>query len=172
MTAAVVSITAAAGPTVAAMILAVASWPWLFAIIVPIGIVTFALSLRLLPSNPPSPYRFDLTSGLLSAAAFALVMSGINDLGHAEKLLLALPQLLLGLVAGWLLVRRQRRLPLPLLPVDLFRLPIFALSVATSVASFVAQGIAFVALPFYFQDVLGRSQAATGLLMTPWPAIS
>jgi MFS transporter, DHA2 family, multidrug resistance protein len=171
MTAAVVSITAAAGPTVAALILAVANWPWLFAINVPIGIVTFALALRLLPANPPSPYRFDLTSGLLSAAAFALLMSGINDLGHAEALVLVVPQLLLGIAAGWLLVRRQSGLPLPLLPVDLFRRPIFALSVATSVASFVAQGIAFVALPFYFQDVLGHSQATTGLLMTPWPAV-
>ena len=59
---------------------------------------------------------------------------------------------------------------LPLLPVDLFRRPIFALSVATSVTTFVAQGITFVALPFYFQDVIGRSQVVTGLLMTPWPA--
>jgi len=37
------------------------------------------------------------------------------------------------------------------------------------VCSFVAQGIAFVSLPFYFQDVIGRSQVETGLLMTPWP---
>ena len=59
---------------------------------------------------------------------------------------------------------------MPLLPVDLFRRPIFALSVATSVTTFVALGITFVTLPFYFQDVLGRSQVATGLLMTPWPA--
>jgi DHA2 family multidrug resistance protein-like MFS transporter len=29
--------------------------------------------------------------------------------------------------------------------------------------------LAFVALPFYFQDVMGRSAVATGLLMTPWP---
>ena len=33
-----------------------------------------------------------------------------------------------------------------------------------------ALGLTFVTLPFYFQDVLGRSQVATGLLMTPWPA--
>jgi len=71
---------------------------------------------------------------------------------------------------GYVLVRRQATLSLPLLPVDLFRRPIFALSVATSVTTFVAQGITFVTLPFYFQDVLGRSQVATGLLMTPWPA--
>src|SRR5207302_6939833 len=60
-------------------------------------------------------------------------------------------------------------LTMPLLPIDLFKRPIFALSVATSICTFVAQGIVFVALPFYFQDVIGRSQVETGLLITPWP---
>src|SRR5439155_1887071 len=59
--------------------------------------------------------------------------------------------------------------PMRLLPVDLFTRRVFALSVTTSVCSFVAQGIMFVALPFYFQDVIGRSQVETGLLITPWP---
>jgi MFS transporter, DHA2 family, multidrug resistance protein len=57
----------------------------------------------------------------------------------------------------------------PLFPVDLLRRPIFALSVATSLCSFAAQNIAFVTMPFYFEDVLGRSLTESGLLMTPWP---
>ncbi len=57
----------------------------------------------------------------------------------------------------------------PLLPIDLLRIPIFRLSIGTSIASFAAQMMAFVALPFWLQDVLGRSEVATGLLITPWP---
>ena len=38
-----------------------------------------------------------------------------------------------------------------------------------SICAFAAFTIAFVALPFYFQSVLGLDQVATGLLMTPWP---
>jgi DHA2 family multidrug resistance protein-like MFS transporter len=72
------------------------------------------------------------------------------------------------IMVGWLLVRRQLSQAMPLLPVDLFRRPIFTLSVTTSVCSFVAQGIAFVALPFYFHDVIGASAVETGLLITPW----
>ena len=60
---------------------------------------------------------------------------------------------------------------MPLLPVDLFRRPVFALSVATSVCSYIAQTSAYVALPFYFQYVGGLSPIDTGLMMTPWPAI-
>ena len=63
----------------------------------------------------------------------------------------------------------QRGRPAPLIPVDLFRNPVFALSVTASICAFAAFAIAFVALPFYFQCVLGRDQVETGLLMTPWP---
>jgi MFS transporter, DHA2 family, multidrug resistance protein len=170
MTAVAVSVSSAAGPSVAAAILAVASWHWLFAVNVPIGLVTFLLSLRLLPRTPPSEHRFDLTSAVLSAFAFAFLIAGINGAGHGEAGILIAVELIGAVCVGYVLVRRQESLTLPLLPTDLFRRPIFALSVGTSVTTFVAQGITFVALPFYFQDVLGRSQVATGLLMTPWPA--
>jgi DHA2 family multidrug resistance protein-like MFS transporter len=47
----------------------------------------------------------------------------------------------------------------------------FTLSAATAVCSFVVQGLAFVSLPFYFEDVLMRSQVETGFFMTPWPFV-
>jgi DHA2 family multidrug resistance protein-like MFS transporter len=59
-----------------------------------------------------------------------------------------------------------------MLPVDLYRRPMFALSSATAVCSFSAQGLAFVSLPFLFQSTLGRSAVETGLLLTPWPALT
>jgi MFS transporter, DHA2 family, multidrug resistance protein len=170
MTAVAVSVSSAAGPTVASAILAAASWPWLFAIDVPIGLVTFGLSLRLLPYTPPSPHRFDSASALLSAVASALLIAGINGIGHRQAVPFVVLELVGAVGSGYVLVRRQAALSLPLLPVDLFRRPVFALSVITSVCTFIALGLAFVTLPFYFQDVLGRSQVATGLLMTPWPA--
>ena len=171
MVSVVVSISSAAGPSVAAAILAVASWPWLFAINVPIGLAALLMSLRLLPYSPPSEHRFDLPSAGLSAVAFALLISGINGIGHDHPVLVVVSELAGAVLVGYALIRRQNSLPMPLLPVDLFKRPVFALSVTTSVCTFVAQGIVFVALPFYFQDVIGRSQVETGLLMTPWPVM-
>ena len=72
---------------------------------------------------------------------------------------------------GWaaVLVARQLSRTAPLLPVDLLRIPLFALSVATSVCSFVAQAMALVSLPFLFENTLRLNEVTTGLLMTPWP---
>jgi MFS transporter, DHA2 family, multidrug resistance protein len=127
------------------------------------------MSLWLLPHTPPSEHRFDLTSAVLSAGAFAFLIGGINGIGHHHPALFVVIELAGAVLVGYALVRRQKSLTMPLLPVDLFKRPVFALSVTTSVCTFVAQGIVFVALPFYFQDMIGRSQVETGLLMTPWP---
>jgi DHA2 family multidrug resistance protein-like MFS transporter len=80
-------------------------------------------------------------------------------------------ELIGAVVIGWYLTRRHADHPAPMLPIDLFRRALFALSALTAVCSFAVQGLAFVSLPFYFEDVLGRSQVETGFFMTPWPLV-
>jgi DHA2 family multidrug resistance protein-like MFS transporter len=168
----IVSVSAASGPSIAGAVLAVASWPWLFAINVPIGIVTLILAMRLLPYTKPSEHRFDILSAALCALMFLCLIGGITGVGHGQSLRSLIAEFGGAILTGYLLVRRQSNQALPLLPVDLFRRPIFALSVTTSVCSFIAQGIAFVSLPFYFHDVLGASPVTTGLMMTPWAVMT
>lgn len=163
------SVSSAVGPTVAAAILSVASWEWLFAINVPIGLLAFAIGWRALPRTPRSVHRFDFGSAGLNALSFGLLITAIDSLGHGLEPIVVASQLLGAVVFGAVLIVRQLSRTAPLVPVDLMRIPLFALSVATSIASFAAQGLAFVALPFFLQDVLGRGEVATGLLMTPWP---
>ena len=165
----VVATSSALGPTVASAILSVAAWPWLFAVNVPIGIVAFTVALRSLPVNPRTVHPFDFASAGLSALTFGLLVIGVDGLGHGDGRWVQAGELAVAFVAGVLLVRRQLTLASPLLPVDLLRLPVFGLSIGTSVCSFAAQTLAFVSLPFYFHGVLGRDAVATGLLMTPWP---
>ena len=165
----VVAISAAIAPSLAAGILAVAPWPWLFAVNVPFGLLNLWFA-RQLPLSETSHRPLDWTSALLSAAMFALFFvcaDGLTRDGGAAMPSLA--GLAVAVAAAVLLVRRGARETTPLVPVDLFRLPVFALSVVASICAFAAFSIAFVALPFYFQSVLGRDQVATGLLMTPWP---
>jgi DHA2 family multidrug resistance protein-like MFS transporter len=164
----VVAVSSAVGPSVAAAILAVAPWPWLFAVNVPTGIAALAAA-GALPASRRAQHRFDIVSAVLNALAFGLLIIGIDGVAHGESVAAVAAELVAAVLFGVALVYRQLSQAWPLLPIDLLRIPIFALSAITSVCSFAAQMMAYVSLPFYLQDVLGRSQVETGLLMTPWP---
>jgi DHA2 family multidrug resistance protein-like MFS transporter len=171
MVALVVATCSAAGPSLAAAILAVASWHWLFTFNVPFGVLAVWLALRSIPDTPKSGHRFDLISAALNAATFGLLLVGLDGIGHGQGGIWVALELAGGSVACAVFIRRQNRMAAPMLPVDLFRTPVFAMSVATSVCSYSAQTVAFLALPFYFAVAGGMSQSQIGLLITPWPAV-
>jgi DHA2 family multidrug resistance protein-like MFS transporter len=164
----VVSAAAAFGPTVAAGVLAVGPWEWLFAINVPIGVVAILVGNRWLPANPQDG-KFDIVSTCLNILTFGLAFTGIDALTRGGEVAFGCTEIALAALAGGALIMRSNAQPRPLVPIDLLRNTMFAMTVLTSIASFAAQMLAFVSLPFYFQGVLHRSQVDTGLLMTPWP---
>jgi DHA2 family multidrug resistance protein-like MFS transporter len=156
----------AAGPAVGAGLLSIASWPWLFAVNLPIGALVLAACAGL-PCPPSTKRRLDVGSIALNAIMFAAFVLGSDRLTSAPWQGGAL----LGVAAASmvLLVRREMPKAAPLIPLDLLRVRSFRVSVIASVCCFTAQMIGCLALPFYFQHGLGLSVTATGLLMTPWP---
>ncbi|HEM8658871.1 TPA: MFS transporter [Klebsiella aerogenes] len=167
----VVAVSSAAGPTIAAAILSLASWQWLFLINVPLGIISIFLAMRFLPPNSSASKitRFDLPSAMMNALTFGLLITALGGFAQGQSGYLVLAEVIAMLIIGFFFVRRQLRMPVPLLPVDLLRIPIFSLSICTSICSFCAQMLAMVSLPFFLQTVIGRSEVETGLLLTPWP---
>ncbi|MDB5619421.1 MFS transporter [Tardiphaga sp.] len=159
------------GPTIASSILSVATWPWLFAINLPFGLIAIAIGLKTLPKMSRATHAFDFPGALLAAGCLGLLILGLGSAAHQTAAPVVIAELAFGLLFGWLLLRRQAGHPAPMLPVDLFRRPVFALSAATAICSFSVQGLAFVSLPFYFEDVLHRSQVETGFFLTPWPLV-
>jgi MFS transporter, DHA2 family, multidrug resistance protein len=159
------------GPTIASSILAVGPWTWLFAINIPFGVVAMLIGLKTLPRTPTATHAFDFTGALLAATCLGLFILGIGSAAHHARPGLVSIEVVSAVLLGWVLIRRQADSPAPVLPIDLFRRPIFALSTATAICSFAVQGLAFVSMPFYFEDILGRSQVETGFLMTPWPLV-
>ncbi|ADO48220.1 MFS transporter [[Enterobacter] lignolyticus] len=167
----IVAVSSAAGPTIAAAILSVASWQWLFLINVPLGIISLLLAIRYLPPNGARSHapRFDLPSAVMNALTFGLLITALGGFAQGQSVQLVLAEVAVMLVVGFFFIRRQLRLPVPLLPVDLLRIPLFSLSICTSICSFCAQMLALVSLPFFLQTMMGRSEVETGLLLTPWP---
>ena len=164
----IIAVSAAAGPTIASSILAFAPWPWLFAVKVPITIIAIAIGVYALPQTPRTSHPFDLLSAILSAVTFGTAVIFLDALSRDTPLALLAVEIALSLLSGFVLYRRQMRMALPLLPVDLLRLPMFTLSISTSICSFTAQTLALIALPFHLQRI-GYSAVDTGLLITPWP---
>ena len=165
------SIASAVGPSVASAILAVAPWPWLFSVNVPLGLIAGIIAMRTLPETPRSGIKFDGVSAVLQAVAIGTLLFGIAEFGRGESWFHLGAEFVIAGVAGFLLVMRQLSRTAPLLPVDLLRIPLFALSVVSSVCSFIAQSIAQVSMPFLFQHRFQMDQVMTGLLMTPWPLV-
>ena len=176
----VVATSSVAGPSVAALVLSIASWPWLFMIQFPLGLALFFIGRRALPFNVvksagASMGPLDVGMNMLM---FALVFLGadafgIHEGGGTPKLGTFAPGLAIlaaGIVVGAWYMRRQMRQAVPLFPVDLLRIPVFALSMCTSVTAFAAQTLAFVALPFMLLEGQGLGHFQAGLLITAWPA--
>ena len=127
--------------------------------------------MRYLPPSPASGHKFDPLSALLNAVALGTFIPGLDGIGRGQSPTMVLLELAVGTVVGTIFVRRQLTLRAPMLPVDLFRRPVLALSVATATCVHSAAMITLISLPFYFQYVEGMSPIEIGLLITPWPAV-
>lgn len=167
----VVGVSFAAGPTIASLVLSVAAWPWLFAINVPLALLSLLVAWPALPRGHTAGHALDPLTALLTALCFASLIGALSAATQRQPAAVVLPLAGLALGAGVLLLRRQAGHPAPMLPVDLLRRPMFALSICTAVASFCAQGLAFVSLPFFFETVLHRDPVQTGFLMAPWAIV-
>src|ERR1700689_2758803 len=165
----VVFTAAAAGPSVASGILAITTWHWLFAINIPFGLLALSLSERCLAPAEGWRHRWDLWSAVLNGITLTLLITGIDGIGNGKGSAVVVAELVGALIAGVALVRRQSHLRVPMLAIDLFKRPIFALSSSASLCAFMAQGIAVVGRPFYFTGEMGFSQGMAGLLPSPWP---
>ena len=163
----VIATSAAVGPTLASFILALAPWPWLFAVKVPLTIAAVAIGISVLPETPRATHPFDIMSAILSAITFGALVVFLDALSRPTPPMLLVSELAFSVIAGIVLCRRQMRMTLPLLPIDLLRIPMFTLSILTSICSFLAQTLAYIALPFHLEQI-GYSVVDTGLLLTPW----
>ncbi|MGI4959151.1 MAG: MFS transporter, partial [Janthinobacterium lividum] len=159
----------ALGPTIAAGVLSVATWPWLFLINLPLGAVALLFAVTSLPRTPTRYVAFDGVSAALNALAFGGLIIGFDFLAHRDALPVALALLSIGVVCLVALIRRQTGRSDPMLPVDLLLMRGFRAAVLTGFLGFVASNFFIISMPFTLELVLHRSAVATGLLITPWP---
>ena len=147
-----------------------ASWPWIFIVNVPVGVIAFALAARFVPeSRVETAHRsFDLagavtvTSGLV-VIVYAIVKAQAYGWGSARSIgLLAAGAGLLALFA-WI----ESRSVAPLMRLSIFR--VRTLAVGDGVLLLVASGMfgMFFFASLYVQEILGYSPLQAGLAFLP-----
>jgi len=162
----VIALSSAAGPTIGALILSATSWPWLFAVNLPVGLVVL-LATRALPRHTGTARRLDFVSVALNGGCVAALVIGAELL--LTKPALAAVLLVASAIILGVLVRREMPKEVPLIPLDLLRVSPFRISVIASACCFAGQTAALVALPFYLQHGLKQNTVMTGLYLTSWP---
>lgn len=164
----VVAVGTVAGPTVGGVVVTVLSWPWLFLINVPLGIIAIYFSWRDLPLDREVGGTFDVIGAALSTTALVAFVAAVDQAGRWPDTVIVV-LVVVSIVTGTLFYRSQRAGAAPLLPLQIFSFSRFSLAAMTSLSSFTAQGLAFVALPFLLQYTYGRTAIESALLFTPWP---
>ncbi|MGC4946786.1 DHA2 family efflux MFS transporter permease subunit [Streptomyces sp. DT224] len=157
------------GPLAGGSVLAVAPWPWLFLVNLPIGAAAVLLARRYVPVVPPASRRtaFDLRGALLLSPGLAVLVYGLTEVAHDR----AVPATT-GVAAGVVMltaftVHGLRTRSTPLVDPRLFAQPPFgAAALALVVLGASVFGTTFL-LPLYFQSGRGMSAWEAGLLLAP-----
>ena len=160
----------AAGPVLGGLLMSVAGWRSIFWVNIPICVLGFWLTLRVVPAlrGKDAARAFDITGQLLAIVALTAFIGAViefNALGASSHLVQG--ALLVALASAVLFVRSQRRSAAPMLPLGLFRDVGFSGAVLFGVlVNFAYYGVIFV-LSFYLQKVRGFSVMRAGLVFLP-----
>lgn len=146
----VVSVSAAAGPSIASAILSQTSWNWLFTINVPIACLSLLLSVIFPGSRERRSVGFDSGGALLVFVLFIAFSLSTMSMTTHHLPAAALSFAVFAGLAGLLYINQKRKADAALIPIAMLHNPTLSLSLLMSMLSYSTQLLAYVSLPFIF----------------------
>lgn len=152
------------GPVLGGFLVTYASWRWIFAINLPLGVLAAVMAVRIMPTGRNARNQPLDILGLVLLALTLMALIGCTTSagdGNAD----ALPMLLASVIMGTLTWWHCQRNPAPLLSFGALRYRSFAVGTTAGSAFRIAIGSAPFLLPLFFQLELGFSAFRAGLLL-------
>jgi DHA2 family multidrug resistance protein-like MFS transporter len=162
------SLGGALGPLLGGVLLEFFWWGSVFLLAIPVMALLLVLGPVLLPEfRDPDAGRLDIASAALSLVAVLTVVYGLKQLAQDGLETLPFAAIAVGLVLGYVFVRRQARLDDPLIDLRLFRVPAFSASLAVYTLGILVLFGSFLFIYQYLQLVLELSPLEAGVLTLP-----
>ena len=161
------------GPTLGGFIVSGFKWNYIFLINIPIGIIAYVASQKILPkqSNNLSE-SLDYKGITLFIPSVILLFSGIILGQHLTYTnIYILLSFVISIILLALFIKCELKVEHPLLDINIFKNTLFTVSIICGFISFVAISGTNIILPFYLQDALKLSPGVTGLIMTVSPIV-
>lgn len=159
----------AVGPTLAGIVLGIASWRWIFWLFVPFLIIAFIFAVSSLTNIAEvTRPKVDFLSILLSTVGFGSLVLGVSlasDRGWGSAAVIG--ALIVGLVVLAWYTHRQLTMDKPTLNLRAFAIPGFRIGASLVMINFGIILSAMYLLPMYIQKGLLVPVALTGIIMFP-----
>lgn len=158
----------AVGPSVAGLLVDSVGWRALFAIVSALTVIVVLVSVFTLKNYGQfARTKFDVLSVVLSSLGLVCLLYGLSTFASSDNLIITGALMVVGLILVGFYVRRQLKLPEPMLNVSILKTRKYALSVLIIVIVEAALMGTGVITPLYIQGVRGYSATMSGVAMLP-----
>ncbi len=158
----------ALGPLIGGMVLEHFWWGAVFLINVPVMLLLLAVGPFLLPEyKDPDAGKLDILSAAQSVIAVLGIIFALKHMAAQGFDLLAAASLAVGIVVGVMFVRRQRRLPEPLIDVSLFEVPAVRSSLVINMGGIFVLFGGFFFITQYLQLAANMGPLEAGIWLAP-----